>query len=424
MNPARSTPEFRPDPTLLLVVTCLVGWMAGVLWPSLLSSLGLVAYGMTYLDSHAILAAVDAVRAGQDPHVVNPLDALGRWHVYSDWWLALRWLGLGREHNFLVGTAWFGAFALTCWAAVRPRTLKEAGWMALLLLSPPVLLAFLRANNDLVIFVLLALVGLAIAGTGWVRQVLGIGLLVLATGLKYYPATAAAAFLWTRPLRRMPVLVLIALAAVTATLWEVWPQMVRAKFLIGSGVHTMGAPLIGRDFGWTDPVSQKAGLLVIAAGAVALALGRFTTGLASRGELRERVLAVVGTVPLLACFVSGVNYAYRWIFIFWIALWIWRQATSPGGTARETATARVACVLVVLCVWLDGLLCLVCNRFVRLSPEQFSSLDPAWRLFTQPLHWILMTLLAGWLLEGALAIAKEVGRGSQEGGEARPVSPS
>jgi hypothetical protein len=183
--------------------------------------------------------------------------------------------------------------------------------------------------------------------------------------------------------------------------------MARAQFLISAGVHTMGAPLLGRDFGWPDSVSRNIGVLVLVAGAVVLALGRFTTGLASRGGLRERVLAVVGTVPLLACFVSGVNYAYRWIFIFWIALWLWRQATAPAGPGRETATARLACVLVVLCLWLDGLLCFACNRLVRLSPEQFAAIDVPWRLFTQPLHWLLMVLLAGWLLEGALAIVRE-----------------
>ncbi|MES1194307.1 MAG: hypothetical protein ABUL65_00345, partial [Opitutus sp.] len=159
MNPAPRIFGYQVNPTLLLAVICLTGWMACVLWPKILTSLGLAAYGMTYLDSYAILAAVDVVRAGGDPYVVNPLDPLGRWHVYSDWWLALRWLGVGRADNFLVGSSWIAAFALSCWLAVKPKNLREVGWMAALLLSPPVLLAFLRANNDLVIFVLIALVG-------------------------------------------------------------------------------------------------------------------------------------------------------------------------------------------------------------------------------------------------------------------------
>ncbi len=407
MNPAPRILGYSVNPTLLLVVICLTGWMTCVLWPIILTSFGIIPYGQTYLDSYAILAALDAVRAGQDPHVVNPLDSLGRWHVYSDWWLALRWLGIGRADNFLVGSSWVGAFALSCWLAVKPRNLREAGWMAALLLSPPFLLAFLRANNDLVIFVLLMLCAVAATGTGWLRQLLAVGLLVLATGLKYYPALAAPAFLWTRPLRRRPVLVALALAAAGLTLLEVAPQMARAKFRIDSGVHTMGAPLLGRDLGWSDPATQWLSLAVLAIGAVLLARGRFTTGLGARGEPRERMLAVMGAIVLLACFVAGVNYAYRWIFVFWVALWLWRQTGVGAGTAREVRTTRVACALLMLGLWLDGALCFFCNRILPLRPDQFAALDVPWRLVTQPLDWALMILLAGWLLEGGLATVRE-----------------
>ena len=407
MNPTPRIFGYQVNPTLLLAVICLTGWMACVLWPKILTGLGLAAYGMTYLDSYAILAAVDVVRAGGDPYVVNPLDPLGRWHVYSDWWLALRWLGIGRADNFLVGSSWIAAFALSCWLAVKPRNLREVGWMAALLLSPPVLLAFLRANNDLVIFVLIALVGVAATGASWLRQLLGVGALVLATGLKYYPALAAPAFLWTRPLRRMPVLVALAVAAAGLTLFEVAPQMARAKFRIDSGVHTMGAPLLGRDLGWPDQASQAVSVVVLALGAVVLVRGRFTTGLASRGEPRELMLAALGAILLLACFMAGVNYAYRWIFIFWMALWVWRQAVPGSGTPREIRTAQVACALLMFAVWSDGALCFFFNRIMPLLPTQFADVDKPWRLLTQPLHWALMMLFAGWLLEGVLANARE-----------------
>jgi hypothetical protein len=152
-------------PVGLLAGLTLAGWLAGPLWPRLLILLGISDYGTSYLDAHALLAALDAVRAGADPHAVNPLDPLLRYHVYSDWWLGLRWLGLTREHNFLVGTAWVGAFAVTAWATARPRTWREALWLAALLVSPPVLLAVNRANNDLLIFVVLA--GCGVAATSW-----------------------------------------------------------------------------------------------------------------------------------------------------------------------------------------------------------------------------------------------------------------
>ena len=95
------------------------------------------------------------------------------------------------------------------------------------------------------------------------------------------------------------------------------------------------------------------------------------------------------------------------IFIFWVALWLWRQSVSGAGATREVWTARAACLLLMLSLWLDGLLCFFCNRIMPLQPDQFNAVDAPWRLATQPLQWGLMILLAGWLLEGALANARE-----------------
>lgn len=394
-------------PLALLAGLTLAGWMAGALWPRLLVMLGIYDYGTVYLDSQALLAAFDAMRAGADPHAVNPLDPLLRYHVYSDWWLALRWLGLTREHNFLVGTACVGAFAVTAWMTARPRTRGEAGWLAALLLSPPVLLAVNRANNDLVIFVVLAGCGVAATATVWWRPLLAVACLALATGLKYFPAPAALAFLWVRPVRRMPAVLLAGLLAAALALASVWVELDRGRFTIGSGVHVMGAPLLWRDLGWKDTESALPGVLLIVAGAVAFMLGRVTAGLASRGEPRERLRAALGAVVILTCFAAGVNYAYRWIFILWPALWLWRQAGDGSLPGRQLWAARLACVLAGLCLWLDGTLCVAVNLLPPRDPGWVGHVQLVFRQWTQPLHWLLMMLLAGWLLEGARATVRE-----------------
>lgn len=406
--PATSSASTPLWPVGLLAGLTLSGWLAGALWPGLLLALGIHDYGTSYLDSYALLAALDAVRAGADPHGVNPLDPLMRGHVYSDWWLAMRWLGLTRENNFLVGTAWVGAFALAAWTTARPRRLGEALWLTSLLISPPVMLAVKRANNDLVIFVLLAGCGLAATAAGWWRQLVAVACLALATGLKYFPAPAALAFLWIRPVRRMPAVLLVALLAVVFALASVWTEIERSRFTVVSTVHTMGAPLWWRELGWKDADSAMPGLLLIMAAASVLALGRITVGLTLRGEPRERLRAALGAMVVLTCFVVGVNYAYRWIFIVWPALWLWRQAADVALPGRPRWVARAGCALVLLCLWLDGALCLTVNRFMPIMTEpQLDELQSVWRLWTQPLHWLLMMLLAGWLLDGALATARE-----------------
>ena len=394
-------------PVKLLAMLTVMGWMLCMVWPRLLVLLGIASYGRWYLDSYAILAAIDALRAGLDPTAPNPLDPLGRDHKYSDWWFALRWLGVTRASNFLVGSAWVGAFAMAAWRTVRPRNFREVGWLTVLLISPPVLLAVHRANNDLVIFTLLAVAGVAAAGTTWVRQVLALGALVLATGLKFYPAVAAGAWLWTRPLRRMPVVVFFALLGAALTLASIWPQLSRGQFSLPSTLHTMGAPLLWRDLGWSGPGSLWIGVGLINFAAVLLALGRFTTGLAAEGDLEERLLAALGAIVLLACFTAGINYAYRWIYALWMGLWLWRRAAAPG-RSRHRWMVRLGCLLLFLCVWLDGLLALTVNvLFSPVSPAGQQELQLIWRLCTQPLHWLLMMLLAGWLLEGAIAIVRE-----------------
>ena len=103
-----------------------------------------------------------------------------------------------------------------------------------------------------------------------------------------------------------------------------------------------------------------------------------------------------------------MNYAYRWIFVLWPALWLWRQAAEEALPGRARWAARVACALVLLCLWLDGGLCVTGNLFFAQHAQAWQDhLDVSWRRWTQPLHWLLMMLLAGWLLEGALATVRE-----------------
>jgi hypothetical protein len=401
------TGRWLSRPMAWLMGLTLAGWSICAMWPRVLITLGISDYGRPYLDSYAVLAALDAVRAGHDPHGMNPFDALRRPHVYSDWWLALRWLGLGREHNFLVGTAWVGAFALAAWGTLKPRRVGEAIWLAALLVSPSVLLVINRGNNDLVIFVLLAGCAL-VTFPAWWGGVAAVACLGLATGLKYFPAPAALAFLWVRPVRRAPAWVLGGLLAVGGALASVWPEIARSRFTIASGIYTMGAPIWWRDIGWKDGQAALPGLLLIAGAAVILSVTRMTRGLAERGGPRERLLAAAGAIVVLTCFLAGVNYAYRWIFILWPAGWLGRQALDAALPTRERAAAWVGCALVLLCLWMDGLLAAAVNLFfAQYAATWQEHLDIVWRKCTQPLHWILMMLLAGWLCEGVVATAQE-----------------
>jgi len=189
---------------------------------------GVFDYGMWFLDSYAILAASDTLRAGVDPVQPMAFDVQHRAHIYSDWWYGVGKLGLTRDDNFLLGGLWVLAFVLSAWIFLRPKSARETAWYLCLFISPPVLLGVNRANNDLVIFVLLVFATLILARQTLLRLAAAIGVLAAATGLKYYPIVGAAVFLLVRPRSRLITTVLSAVVVLGATLASVASALGRA----------------------------------------------------------------------------------------------------------------------------------------------------------------------------------------------------
>ncbi len=402
-EPASLGSELRAR--FILFVLFAAGFLAFVLSPWLQAKLGLANLDIWFLDSHAILAACDAVRAGLDPSEANPLDVFHRRHCYSDWWFGLGQLGLGRDQNFIVGGSWVLSFLLVAWLTLRPRCTLEAVWFALLMLSPPVLLALARANNDLVIFTFLGLSSVALRAPTGMRIGLAVALIAAATGLKFYPFVAVYLFLFLRPVSRILYVGGAAVLVAGAALYNVWPTLERARFPIPPSLHTVGSPILFGDFGWNGPTASIAGILVIVAAAIGFVRWGQTTGLAEPVQPGGRqLLFALGTVLLVVCFLAGTSYAYRWIFGLWLAPWLWDEAHAMNPSPTRRATARLAGVLLLALLWADGLFCFVVNNTIgAMADQQRLQLQRIWRLLTQPAVWLLMALLAGWLLDAAVA---------------------
>jgi hypothetical protein len=394
-------------PRRLLTALVIAGLFATILKPVLLEKLGVGFSAQWFLDSYAILAANDAVRAGIDVQTSNPLDALNRPHVYSDWWLGLRWLGLTREHNFLLGGLWSLAFLVVALASVKPRTTGDALLLAAVLLSPPYLIAVQRGNNDLLIFALLGtcLLGLQ-RGLSLPRLIVFGACVVVATGLKYYPLVAAGALLVALPWRASvlwtfagtTVLALLALASERHSIG-------RGMFELPQTIYQFGAPVLWRGFDASRGVTALLAIALLGTGAAIAVRRKITAGLAdeTHGTPGERLMFATGAILLLGCFLAGTSYIYRWIFGLWMWPWLSRQtrATNSG------AGANAALGLWLLSLWTDGLCCLVVNSLgLSFRP------GPVWRIWTQLINWSLMALLVGWLLE-ALSVQFTAWRRSQ-----------
>jgi len=396
-------------PFRLLLVLVAVGLCATVLRPNLLATMGLAFHRQWFLDSYAVLAANDAARTGLDITEANPLDPLNRPHRYSDWWLGLRHLGLTREDNFLFGGLCGLAFLGVTLATVRPRTYAESAVLAVVLLSPPWLFGLQRANNDLVIFAVLGAGLLALRRTATPLRLAALGVaIVLATGLKYFPIVAAAALLvalpWWKAVRWTFGLTLVTSLFV---LWTERNSISRGVFEMPATIFEFGAPVLWRDLALGAKAMLALAVTLLAAGAALFVARRWTTGLAdeARGPAGERLMFAVGALILLGCFAAGVSHIYRWVFSLWLWPWLWREVAAHRGVARG------ALMLWLASIWADGLLCLVVN-------STGAAYRPAlgWRVVTQSATWVLMALLAGWLLEGFIAQARAWRAGD------RPVS--
>jgi hypothetical protein len=394
------------------VLLTLVGFGAFILSPWLQRRLGVLDNGKWFVDSFAILATNDAVRQGLDPWAHNPLDVYGRAHSYTHWWFALGKLGLTRADNFLVGGTMVALFLVAVFLLLAPRSRGELAWNLVLLLSPPVLLALNRANNDLLVFALLGFALWLVRRQTGTRLVWLVVAAALATGLKFFPVVAAGAPVILRPARRGvawaavgSILALLVFASVRDDLAKaVLPQPV--------GLYLFGSPVFWRSLGWFGRESVIASLVLLGLGAAILIRRRYTTGLAvadAPGTAGERLAFMTGALLLLACFAAGISYAYRWVFALWLAPWLWRQASSADLLATSRSVATLTCVLLTAAMWLDGFYCLVVNSFVGpMEESRMLRWIGRWDWFSQPPVWCLMLLLAGWIGDALIRTIREV----------------
>jgi hypothetical protein len=387
----------------VFIAIVLVGHFVVAVWPSVPRALGQQDVGMWFLDSFAVLASSDTAMMGNDPYTDSSLDPRGRLHSYSRWWLVAGPLGLTREDNFMVGGSWVLAFFTLVFSWLRPRTWAEVAWTAALCLSPPMLLLVNRANNDLVVFILL------MAAFAWMRQpstgrITGaIAALGLATGLKFYPMIAAGAFLVLRPVRRTLVATLAAVAVCGAVFLSVRDDFRRASFPVDYPLSIFGAEVIGHEFGIPAPVIAGTALGVLTLGAIVGVRRRWTTGLASEssGTPDERLLFAAGACLLVGCFIARLSYPYRWVFSILLVPWLWRRGRSAGAAGWP---AWLAIGLLLTALWMDAALVVAGNYFVGpFTQVQAQAIVHAWKITTQPLVWLLMAMLAGWLLDLLLA---------------------
>lgn len=368
----------------------LAGYWVLLSHPDWLDWCALTLYrGNWFGDTWVLLAASDLRAAGLDPYGPNPF---GLVHVYPRVWFGLADLGLNRGDfmwlGLLIGLVFLGA---SLWW-LRPRRWGEAAAALALLCSPAFILGFNRANNDLIILLLMMGLTTVLAARSSRIRALGPALVAMGALLKFYPVLAGLGVVFGRGSWREKVgqgVVLTGLCALLAgPLREDYALAVKGVPQ-APGFYKFGAVL--------SPFSGV-GLAAWAALMAAVVWGWRRGGGSSAGRagLRDEIGFVIGVGLVSGCFLAGVSYVYRLVFIILMFPWLWDRIRSR----RQWAWAWAAVWGGVAVVWLDFFLMLgTVGSLLGHKPDWAAWIQAESVWFRLPLQWawvaVLLFLLAG-----------------------------
>lgn len=384
--------------SIVLILATLGFCALGGCFPRIMTLAGIGHDGVWFMDTYAILAALDAVRLGMDPYAYNPLNYFGGPHVYSHWWLWLEPTGWTRADTVWLGPLVVLVALVTIWWITRPRNGREALWMVLVICSAPIALGLNRANVDLLIFALLAWCVPCLLSPHRFGRVVGVGgLVALGMGLKFYPVFAAPILLAVRPRTdRIPALIGAAVLLL-GTGWSVVPDVSHyATDRLPAGLFTFGAPTVFIEAGLSVRLAPWAGLGFLAVvGWLCLRRPGVRAWIPPPTLRREYLHFVLGAALLTGSFLVTVNYAYRWIFLIGMVPFLCRLdvADLPPFLRHLRAVTRG---LMLVLVWADAVVALSLNLNTHSATEIEIWIARSVAL-QQPVLWLFFACLAGWL---------------------------
>jgi hypothetical protein len=386
---------------MVTCIVCAVGFFS--FYPQALKYLGVIHYKLHpgngelwFMDLFAILASNDAVSAGMDPYAPNSLDYLQRAHVYPHWWLNIRHLGVTRADCIWLGLVFGTCFLLAVVARLRPQSAGETLWYIVGVCSPPVLLALERANNDIIIFLILAPVPLCLTAKREMIRIIAVPLIAAAAALKTYPIVGLIVLIAgadRQELVRRWVLVIIICAFLGFDLARDWPQFGR-KVPDMRGLLSFGAAhgLILLGLGVTK-AKVVAVLIGVAAFVILLKIDLLARWSISSANRRAWLFFVLGATLLTGCFYAGTSFAYRWIFALWMLPFIWRLLLDSTTPERVHRLAIATSTLLMVMLWFSGIAIALLIQFDAAFQKSTTDRSDVIVAMGQPLIWAFFLCL-------------------------------
>lgn len=334
------------------------------LYVALLTAWGEVPFRFAFLDTHAVLSALQCAGQGLDTYQVNPCDVLTRAFTYSPLILEVARLGpVSVGWNDATGLILAIAFILAVASLPAPRQAMDRVVVALALISTMTVFAVERGNIDLVIFLLMIGAGHLLAGRPRARTA-AYSLILFGALLKYYPLAAFVTALRERP-RRLAAIALLTVAVLAVFLAYYWHALGEAMTRVPDGSYytdLFGA--VNLPFGLAHLLSPLDdsfpaarpflrilpwGLLVLLfASCVVQARRGFAAaedGLRALGDA-ERIFLGLGAVLIVGCFFAGQSIGYRGIFFLMLLPGLLAMARDAGDR-RFLATA----LMILFLMW-------------------------------------------------------------------------
>ena len=360
--------------------------------------------GYPFLDLHGVLSYAEGYNRGWNLRTLesNPLDFLKRGNTaYPNLWYSLPGaLGFTRQHEIPLALMIVVGFLSFLLFFLYPRSWKDVLIGFLVICSPGALLAMERGNNDLVIFLLLAIVPLCFEWRSRVGFPLAWTVLLFATALKYYPITGY--ILFVRNIKQLRLLFWYAFAAFFAVsayfavnvedFLQV-PRNLRA-YTDPIDVFTFGAKgffyFISYDREYLG-VSVLLGFLAILGGAAFFAK-KTDSSLLPSSQWRENYFLLGVAISAFAFFLIS-SYDYRTIFLLFTFPYLLELGKDSGEANRLRIAARVLTALLIIVMWIETV-----YFFVVLDPvqRQWHAVGVGYVvLIKHGLAWIVMAMLVG-----------------------------
>lgn len=353
-------PRFPPwlvAPAALALLLAAVA-LASALTPfparSWLRHLGVPAQEQPFGDLRVIAAAIDATRQGASPY--EPAGADGRQNTYNypKIWLLLRYAGLQEATLIPWGSALGVLFLATVCRLVRPTTMAEGAYLAILICSPTCLLALERGNSDLLVFIGLAWCVVVMCSNG-----LAASAVFVAAAAKLFPIGAMVALRPSNSARRWLGLTVVVVAGILLWLWLTRDQWAAVLAITPRIPHwSFGAAVPGQWVGEFTavklPQMLSHGLGLAAAGGVVLWLAMVAGKEKSMPppwapEAARGLLVGLGVVGF--AWVLGNSFQYRLVFLLMCVPALWRSR--DDGSKNAGLAARVALALLPIYLWWD-----------------------------------------------------------------------